>query len=173
MFLQCHWRARYETDPSLHSLRAPSILVLFQPQGQESQTPGSDLESEWKKKGRYLNRREIRAGLGQEEQEAVLRTEKDTELTRNESQHPLIAMYGIFNGLVPGPKQLCPSIKHAPLCCSYYSSCFSYSHKSLVCPEATENSREIKIWLFWLEKIHIYKFRELSTCTAWAINEWI
>jgi len=34
------------------------------------------------------------------------RTEKDMELTGNESKHPLLTMYGIFNGLVPGPKQL-------------------------------------------------------------------
>lgn len=44
--------------------------------------------------------------MGREEQGAVLRTEKDLELTRDEIQHPLITMYGIFNGLVPGPKQL-------------------------------------------------------------------
>lgn len=123
IFLQCHWRARYETDPSL---RVPSILVLFQPQGQESQRPGSDLESEWKRKGGNLNRQETRAGIGREDQGAVLRTRKDTELTRKESQHPLITMYGMFKGLVLVPKQLSLSIKHAPLWCRHYSSWLSY-----------------------------------------------
>lgn len=58
------------------------------------------------RKEKNLNRRGTRAGIGREEQGTVLRTEKDTELTRNESEHPLIPMYRIFNGLVPRPKQL-------------------------------------------------------------------
>lgn len=44
--------------------------------------------------------------MGKEGQGTMLRTEKDMELTRNESKHPLLTMYRILNGLVPGPKQL-------------------------------------------------------------------
>lgn len=43
-------------------------------------------------------------------------------------------------------------------------------HKSLVCPETTEKMRGEKEYgysgIYRLEEVHIYEFRELSTCTA-------
>lgn len=164
IFLQCHCRAGNETDPSLHSLRAPSILVL-PASGQESQTPGSDLESEWKKKGRNLNRQETRAGISQEEQEAELRTEKDMEVTGKERQHPLITMYRIFNGLVPAPKQISLTIKHAPLCCRHYSSWFSYfSQVFSLCRNhrEQEGNQDVVIEAYIVQKKCIYINSESS-----------
>lgn len=50
--------------------------VLLQPQGQESQTPPSDLELEWKEKRKNLNTQVTGDGIGREERGTTLRTEE-------------------------------------------------------------------------------------------------
>lgn len=153
------------------------LFWYFQPQGKRVKHQAQIWSLNERKKGRNLNRQETRAGISQEEQEAELRTEKDMEVTGKERQHPLITMYRIFNGLVPAPKQISLTIKHAPLCCRHYSSWFSYfSQVFSLCRNhrEQEGNQDVVIEAYIAQKkMHLYKSRELSTCTAWTTNEWI